>query len=87
MSGTRINAFLSSPITGMIGMIAIPAAIFAAIFIPISSIPSPYDRAVIVKICRDGNRILRMENGEYRALRPGALRGLKVENPETVCSQ
>jgi hypothetical protein len=28
---------------------------------------------VIIKICRDGNWIFRMEAGEYRALRRGAL--------------
>jgi hypothetical protein len=49
------------------------------------STPSQHDRAIVIKICRDGNRILRMGNGEFRALRPGAFKSFKVENPETVC--
>lgn len=51
----------------------------------VMSVPDSYDRAVVIKICRDGSRIFRMQDGEFRTLRPGAFRGFKVENPETVC--
>ena len=45
--------------------------------------PDKWTRAVIVKICHDGTRILRLEDGSHWARYQA--RSFAVENPDTVC--
>jgi hypothetical protein len=45
--------------------------------------PSQWDRADVVKICRDGTPILHVD-GQYWARRSSFVR-YRVVNPETVC--
>jgi uncharacterized lipoprotein YmbA len=46
--------------------------------------PSVYDGAVVVKICADGSRIFRLQDGRFVA---GGWGAHLVDNPETVCAQ
>lgn len=59
------------------------ALLFLAAVLVLAWWPDKWDRATVVKICRNGTPILRVD-GEYWARRSGFAR-YRVENPETVC--
>ena len=45
---------------------------------------SKWDKAVVLRICRDGTPILRLANGELWARRSGFV-SYRVEDMQTVC--
>jgi hypothetical protein len=47
-------------------------------------LPSKWDKAVALKICRDGTPILRLQDGSIWARRNGFI-AYRVENEEMVC--
>ena len=42
------------------------------------------NRGIVIKICHDGTRILRIDDGTYWARY--SVRAYRVDNPETVCA-
>ncbi len=61
--------------------VAIAIGIMLAVVI---SIPDRWDRATVIKVCRDGTKIFRMDDGEYRVRAPGSLRSFHA-NDANVC--
>jgi hypothetical protein len=55
-------------------------------FMLASSWPSPSEdeAATVVKVCHDGTLVLKREDGEFRLVRPGALRGWRAAS-DKVC--
>jgi hypothetical protein len=53
---------LASPFIGLL----LGAFLVALPTILMITIPSKFDRAIVVRICRDGTKVFRMEDGEYR---------------------
>jgi hypothetical protein len=47
-------------------------------------LPSKWDKAIALKICRDGTPILRLQDGSIWARRNG-FTAYRVENEEKVC--
>ena len=61
------------------GMIALGLSIVAVL-----NLPDKWDKAVALKICRDGTPIVRLEDGSVWARRSG-IRAYRVENEDKVC--
>ena len=63
----------------LVGMIALGLSIAAVI-----ALPDKWDKAVALKICRDGTPIVRLPDGTVWARRSG-IRAYRVENEDKVC--
>lgn len=50
----------------------------------LSTLSSPEEPSIVLKVCRDGTLVLRREDGEFRVVRPGALRGWHAAS-DKVC--
>ena len=48
----------------LLGALLLALPFVAVVFV--FTIPDRWDRATVVRICRDGTRVFRMEDGEYR---------------------
>jgi hypothetical protein len=44
-----------------------------------------WDRATVVKVCRDGSRVFRMEDGEYRVRARSSFRSFHAESAD-ICA-
>jgi hypothetical protein len=68
----------------IICVIAVGIAI-AAILTMILMIPTKWDNATVLRICRDGTPIVQLSDGSVWALRSGLLVYRVERKPEEVC--
>jgi hypothetical protein len=67
---------------GILGAIGLGALVFILLSTP--AVPSKWDGAIAIRICRDGTPILRLADGSHYA-RCNGLTAWRVEDPERVC--
>jgi len=60
-------------------------AIFTAFLAAMHAFPPAAETRTVIKVCRDGTLILRTNDGEFRAIRPGMWASWPAIGPE-VCS-
>ena len=85
MRQRRADWFLrASPFLGLI----LGAGLFAAGGL-IGGLIAPgldrWDRATVVRVCHDGTKVFRMEDGEFRVRGPSSLRSFHADGAE-VCA-
>jgi hypothetical protein len=73
------NPLMWGAIIWFVGMAALGLSVAAVI-----ALPDKWDKAVALKICRDGTPILRLQDGSIWARRNG-FTAYRVENEDKVC--
>jgi hypothetical protein len=66
------------PIIGLL----LGALLLALPTILMTTVPDRWDRATVVKVCRDGTKVFQMEDGEYRVRT--SIRSFHAKGPD-VC--
>jgi hypothetical protein len=76
---TAITSFFRSQCAADNALWVMPliGAVFAVIIV-VTAPPSPFDKAVVVRVCHDGSRVFFMEDGKYRVRGPGAWRSFRA---------
>jgi hypothetical protein len=73
------SEIISRPGLLLAGAVAVAIGMLASLYVAMA--PGAPDQRTVIKVCWDGSLVLRMSDGDFEVVRPGAWRGWRAVGP------